>query len=452
MTPVWLTINLLVLALTGVYVLVAVRRIQDLRAGFLIVAIFVRFCSASMAEYTAVPGPGGLSINAITSLGVIGAGALLTAPRDLALRALWPFHLYIAVCVISMVFNRALGPGVGVLLNWTYMLILALLFRHAVRQFGCDRILRLLLPVFAMPVILGLLSYLVGFGKFSTHDGSISYHGSFNHESNYSIIVFTSLMVSVLIKWKQPGIKFAFVAIAILAIFVANYRTTVLGLIPLIMLMGFSTFNAAVPKRFRATAGLCGVLVAMALLPLAVSNIPARYQEIIIFLGSDSIDLTNPVAMPEVDRLFFSARLYIWSLYIHDFMRGDLLVTLFGWGPGTYADNKNLIFDYFNNIIVHAHNNYIFDLHQIGIFGFGALLLLHANVIVRAALLRDRHYANLLIAGQIGLMIISLATSPFNVIEGLIAYAMLLGVTLGLSQRPASTAPSPVHGPTQTPA
>jgi hypothetical protein len=440
MTPLWITINLLVIAVTGLYVVVSWRRIGDLHVGFLLTAIFIRYSSASMADYTAVPGPGGLSINAITSLAIIAGGALLIAPRHLALRALWPLHVYLGVCIVSGALNRAPGPAISVLLNWTYMLILALLIRHSIRKFGCDRIMRLLLPVFAMPVVLGLLSYLVGFGQFSTHDGSISYHAGFNHESHYSVIVFTSLVVSLLVKWRQPATKFAFVVIAVTTIFLANYRTTVLGLLPLIALIGLSTFHAAVPTRFRTAASLCGLLAVTVSLPFIAANVPDRYAEIFVFLGSEGIDISDPTLMTETDRLFFSARLYIWSLYLHDFNRGDLIVSLFGWGPGTYVHNKNLIFDPSINLIVHAHNNFIFDLHQIGILGLGALLLLHANVIVRAALLADRHYASLLIAAQLGFMIIGLATTPFDSIEGLIAYAVLLGVTLGLSRPNRATA------------
>jgi hypothetical protein len=439
MLALWLPLNLLVIALTGLYAVAAMRRVAHLATGFLILAIFARYSSASLSDYTVAYGIGGLSFNALASLAIIAGGVFLIPPRTLALRALWPFHISIAVCIVSAALNRAPGPGIGVLLNWAYMLIIALLIRRAIRQFGAEPILRLLFPIFAMPVVLGLLSYLVGFQKFSSFDNSTSYIGGFIHEANYSVIVYTSLLVSLLIKWRSATIKVALVLIAVVTIFLANYRTTVLALLPLMAIVGLSTFHSVIPQRFRVSALLVGAVVTMLSFSAIIENIPERYGELLVILGSGGVDITTPTLMTESERMFFSARLYIWSLYLNDYSNGDLAIRLFGFGPGTFENKPYLLW--------HAHNNYISDLHQIGILGLVALLLLHFNVIVRAALLPDRHYARTLIAGQIGLMIIGLATTPFNNIEGLITYAVLLGVTLGVTPPPSDVAqPQPVPG------
>jgi hypothetical protein len=217
-----------------------------------------------------------------------------------------------------------------------------------------------------------------------------------------------------------------FLFIAILAILLANYRTTVLALIPLISLVGVSVIKDFFPSRIRASAIIVSIMVGVIGSFYLLNNLPARYAEIAVFLSETDIEISDPQSLTVEERRMFSGRIFLWSLYIDDYLNGDVINRLIGFGPGTYNVRSHLI--------MHAHNNYIFDLNQIGIMGLLALILMQLNVIRIAMFLEDRHYGQTLVAAQIGLMIICLATTPFNNIDGLICYGLMLGMALGLGR------------------
>jgi len=421
----WLLVSFAACAVSLGVILAQLRKVDDAATRFLCLAVWLRLTLGAFADYTAPNLAAGLSINAISTIGVIGAGWLLMEHRLLALRALAPVYFYLSVCIVSGVLNGGVTVLVPVLLNWAYMLMLALLLYGAVTRHGCDRVLRLLFPAFALPVALGLLSFLLGFGQVAENDGSVSYRGGYLHESIYSVIAFTSLAIALLIKWRRAWLRYLFTGLVFAAIFVANYRTSIIALAPVLVMLGYGAFTAMTPARFRVSVGIFAVIFSFVAATTLLDSLPDRYTDLLTLSQLENVDITQPQELTDDERRLLSSRIYIWSRYINAYLDGGALQTLIGYGPGAWTRSATLI--------THAHNNMIFDLYNIGLIGLAALLTLYGAVLAQAWRLRDRFYASNLIAVMLGFITMSLATSPFNIVEGHIFYAVMVGVGAGVA-------------------
>jgi len=434
MAGLWPLINLTVVALSLGFILWLLRDVRDPPTRFLCLALWLRMATSSFADYTTSPVLGPLSINAAASLGVIGCGAALLAgdARQLTLRALAPLYVYLGLVALSGALNRLPGQTVATLLNWTYMLIVALLLRRAARLFGCDAALRLIFPAFAMPVLLGLLSFAVGYGAETLHDGSVSYRGGFIHEAIYSFVVYSALAVALMIRWRHPLAAPFFIVLAVAALLLGNYRTTILALPPLAAVVGYGVFRAAFPARFRPGASVLAAVVVGIGVAALIYNPPARFAELGEALALNNMDFTRPETLTFQEQRLLSSRLYIWSKYLADYVNGDTVVHLFGFGHGAYERKAH-------HLGLHAHNAYIHEIYATGAIGLTALLALLLATLARALRLPDRRLASVVVATLAGFMIVCLATTPTIAIEGLILLGVLLGVATGAA--PASAAP-----------
>lgn len=421
----WLLISFAACAVSLGVILTQLREIDDAGTRFLCLAVWLRMTLGAFADYTAPNLAAGLSINAVSTIGIIAGGWLLMEHRLLALRALAAVYFYLSVCIVSGVLNGGVAMLFPIILNWSYMLMLALLLYGAIVRHGCDRALRLLFPAFALPVALGLLSFLAGFGQVAENDGSVSYRGGYLHESVYAITVFTSLAIALLIRWRRAWLRYLFTGMVFAAIFLANYRTSIIALAPVIAMLGYGAFTAMTPARFRASAGILAVVLGLVAATALVDALPDRYADLLAVSQLDNVDITQPQELTDAERRLFSSRIYVWSRYISEYLEGGLLRTLVGYGPGAWTRSETLT--------AHAHNNLIFDLYNIGLIGLGALLTLYGAVLVRAWRLRDGFYARNLIAVMLGFIVMSMATSPFNVVEGYIFYVVMIGVVAGVA-------------------
>jgi hypothetical protein len=422
----WPLINAAVVVLTLAIVLRSLRNVSDLSTRFLCLALWLRMATSSFADYTTTPLLGPLSINAATSLGVIGCGVALLAvnPRQLTLRALVPIYVYLGIVLLSGALNRLPGPAVATLLNWTYLLIVALLLRGAIRRHGCDTALLLIFPVFAMPVALGLASFAVGYGAETIHDGSVSYRGGFVHEAIYSLVVYNALVVALMIRWRHPLVGPVFVMLAMAALLLANYRTTILALPPLAAVVGLGLFRATVPARLRPGVAIVAFIVVGVGVAALVANPPARFAELGDALSLDNVDITEPETLTFQERRLLSSRLFIWSKYLSDHVEADAIRRMLGFGHGAYER-------IWRHLGLHAHNAFIHETHAVGLIGLGAMLAIMLGAFRLAARLPDRRLGATVTASVIGFMIICLATTPTIVIEGLILLGVIYGVATG---------------------
>lgn len=430
-------ISLALVAITLAVVLISLRRVDDVAIRFLVLALWLRYSLSALQEFTIVPLFGGLSINAAASFAVIGVGFRLLDKRLLAHKLIWPIYLYLGVAVMSGVLNDQTGPLSGFLIKWSYMILIMLLVLHAVRRIGCDQTLRLLVAPLAMPAVMGLISFAMGFGEYSKGDGSTSYRGGYLHEAIFSMIMFTFFSVASIVRWRQAWVRPTLACVAIAAILAANYRTAIIGLLPMLLLLGYRGFQSVIAARFRQAAIVLGCVVVASLGAYLSQNVPERLNDLAALSRLEGLDLTQPTLATKAERAVMSGRLYIWSLYLHDYVNSSEVQYLIGLGPEKWLYSKHLF--------VHAHNNFILDLYSVGAIGLMCLFVLYFYNIYLSATIADNHYALSLTAAQLGFLILNLATSPLIVLEGLLFYSIIFGAIWGVRTEARSGLARPVR-------
>lgn len=421
----WIPLAALVSLGTLAMTLAQMRRFDDLTTQFLIFVIWFRYVLSAFYEYTTLPLVGGVSFSALMTMGVVVVFLVLTDRRLLTLKALAPIYAYIALVVLSGVINREIGGMINGLIKWFYLLTVAVAVYAAVRRYGPNAVLRGILPGMITPLVLGLLSYVVGYGEFSEFDQSMSYRGGYIHEAVFSVIIFTLLSVSILVKWKSPLATPFFILVAVVVILLANYRTTILALFPIILAIAYSSYFTTFTPRYRGAALILGATMISGLAFIAINNIPDRFQDLVFLARFDEIDISEPRLLTDVERSLMSGRIFIWSLYISAYLEGDLIVRMIGYGVDAWMKRPQLF--------VHAHNNFIHELYSLGLTGLTALFVLLGYNLYLAFRIRDGFYRHRLIAIQIGVITINLATSPLNIIEGVLLYGVIFGFTWAMA-------------------
>lgn len=422
---IWLPLAALVSLGTLFLTIAQMRRFDDPATRFLIFVIWFRYVLSAFYEYTTMPLVGGVSFSALMTIGVAAVFLALTEKKLLGLKVLTPLYAYIALVVLSGVINREIGGMINGLIKWFYLLTVAVAVYSAVKRYGPNAILRGVLPGMITPLILGLLSYVVGYGTFSEFDQSMSYRGGYIHEAVFSVIIFTLLAVSILVKWRSPLAAPFFVLIATVVILLANYRTTILAMIPIIVTIGYSSYFATFHPRYRGAALILGVTLFALLASVAINNVPDRFQDLVFLARFDEIHISEPRLLTDVERSLMSGRVFIWSLYISAYLDGDAIVRLIGYGVDAWMKRPQLF--------VHAHNNFIHELYSLGLLGLAALFVLLGYNLYLAYRIRDAFYRLRLIAIQIGVITINLATSPLNIVEGVLLYGIIFGFIWGMT-------------------
>jgi hypothetical protein len=208
----------------------------------------------------------------------------------------------------------------------------------------------------------------------------------------------------------------------------ANYRTSLLAAalpaaaVALVALLGRVTNH----QRRVALVFLAAVAV------LAFVGVARLTEDRFADLGTAVEKGASLIQPPEhftfAERRLFSGRAYLWSQYIDAYLQGTITERLVGFGPDSWVGRFPL----------YAHDTFISDMYEIGIFGTAAFIwILAANLLLAA---RTRGDARLvLIACHIGFIILNLATMPIWTLEGDLLYALLLAQTWYLaSSRPAA--------------
>lgn len=429
---IWLPLAALVSLCTLVLTISQMRRFSDPATQFLIFVIWFRYVLSAFHEYTTMPLIGGVSFSALMTMGVVAVFLALTDKKLLALKVLAPLYAYIALVVLSGVINREIGGMINGLIKWFYLLTVAVAVYAAVKRYGPNAILRGILPGMITPLVLGLLSYAVGYGTFSEFDQSMSYRGGYIHEAVFSVIIFTLLSASILVKWKSPLAAPLFILIATVVILLANYRTTILAMIPIIITIAYSSYFTAFHPRYRGGALILGVTVFALLAGVAINNVPDRFQDLVFLARFDEIDISEPRLLTDVERSLMSGRIFIWSLYLSAYLDGDAIVRLIGYGVDAWMKRPQLF--------AHAHNNFIHELYSLGLLGLGGLFVLLGYNLYLAYRIRDAFYRLRLIAIQLGIITINLATSPLNIVEGVLLYGVIFGFVWGMTPQAAESA------------
>ncbi|MGB7406689.1 MAG: hypothetical protein WA906_13450 [Pacificimonas sp.] len=402
----------------------ALRFATSRAAQFLILAIGLRIMFDAATVFTLRPLVAGLTPNALLSIATVGIGCLLIERVQLRLAALVPLYLLIAAILMSAAFN---GPDVAmlqVLVKLAYFAVLLVVALQALSGPNGGRLPMLIVAAFSPALILQLISIATGVANTSPTDGSRAFIGGFNHESIFALVVGTQLLVLTLAKDIGRGARVGLLAILLVSLFLANYRTVIIGLAPLLLVEAFALAAGAVPRRQRALPFLAAFGMAAVLIGNIAINPGERFEAAAQMVANPGELIRPPEQFTREERRFASARSYVWSQYWYGFTRAGPTEQVFGHGADSWQDDFK----------VYAQNTFLSYLYEFGVFGaFAVAALLIAMAI--AAVKASGGMAARLLAAHAGFLLINLSTMPFWIIEGLLFYALLCALTLHYAYR-----------------
>lgn len=407
------------LAASFALMLFGFRRLGSGAGLFVGWAMYVRFVCGALHDFTFQRSPLGLSYNALTSVTIFAIGLLVVRRRTLFDAAVLPFLPLLLIIVISGLMNGETGGMSAALTKYAYLIILILATVDAFQDLGPDRLFARLLIPFALPFTMQLLSVVLNIAKPGETDGADSYIGGYNHEAAFSIVLLSAILIVCLMRNLRLPIRFGLIIYGFAAIVLANYRTAILSVLPLVGV----TILASVPRRFVAAqrALVAGVMVIAAIAVFAggamhesdrFSDLGTAAQE-----GGDLIK--RPETFSPTDRRVMSGRSYIWSMYYYGWADARMPQKLIGFGQESWGD-------YFH---LYAHNTLVSSLFETGVFGVVATLFMWLSMMLIALLARAGPRLEL-IAAHLSFLILNMATMPMWQIEGMIFYGILCGYTV----------------------
>jgi hypothetical protein len=394
-------------------------RFEDAPTRFLIAAIWLRYLMSAFHQYTYSPIAGGLSLNALASVMVTGIGFLIIDKRLLGLKALGGIYLMIAALTISAIVNGR-AEAVVSLTKWGYLVTMTIAAYEALRRHGSATLFSALLIVFLPPLALQVLSVFVGMGKGSEADGSICFIGGYNHEAAFSVMMLTFLYCSCLLEPDRPRLAAMCMIVALVALLLANYRTSLLAALPIIAATIFFGAIRRISPQGRPFAGVMVVCLAgLVLVYVSQSALQQRFSDLSVVLSSSAELLKPPEYYTAAESELLSARAIIWSRYITAYLHGSITNLAFGFGPDSWERAFTL----------YAHNTFVSTLYETGIFGLAAMVLLF---VLSFRLVTRTNWSRrpLILGAYIGFLALNLATMPFWLIEGMVLLALTLAYTL----------------------
>jgi hypothetical protein len=417
---IWTPIAILLGGLCLLATLRQARRFSDVPTVFVIVAIWLRLAAAPIPGF-ADPTFGPISVNAALSLAVTVIGLCLIDMRLYRLRYAAPIFFLLFIILLSGLSRGVYRQMIDSGLRYTYLIIISILVYRAVRLYGVDPVLRAILWAMAPVIVLQFAAIPLGIVKLGCEDGSRSYIATYFHESVHSYLAFGIMAVASLIRWRNATSYIVIALLCLTSIFLANYRSTIVGLVPII------AAGAAIAMRQSLPSALFPPLVASVVVALFGALLfhdyllPERYADIGRINQVLALVAEPPRMFSNEDKALFNSRVYLWSLYLHQYFEAKGHEILIGFGPASW--------EYHGPIrTLYPHNTLISWLHQFGLIGLTAIVGMLGYYLWVAASGFDRVFALRLSACFVGFYMLNFAGEPLYGIEGLLVYSILLGV------------------------
>ena len=434
-----------VAALSAILILWVMARARHRAGAFVIGSAWLRYIMQAFHTLTYKPLAAGMSANAVASIGIFLVGLLTINWRHLALRLMIPFYILIAIAVVSAVGNGDIGPGlITVLTKYGYLIVITLSVFGAMRSAQGGSLMSLILWAFAPALVFQVLSVVLGVSKQTEAAvGAASYIGGYNHEAVFSVILATCLTAACFAERLSRSAKIAIILACLAGIVLANYRTTLVAIAPLLLAFFSVSTLQRFPLRdrpFVVSALIVIIAIGFGLVSLVFAE---RFGDVGVVASGD-VNFFKPAEEYTVEESrLLSGRPRIWSMYIHGWLRGDLTEYVIGFGPESWNREH----------AVYAHNTLINALYEYGVVGVVGMLFLWFSML--AAALRVRHpNRGVLIGAHLSFLMLNMSTMPMWMIEGNILYGIICGYTLYLlslqNRRPTSERDAaPVAAPAQ---
>jgi len=389
--------------------------------AFAICAIWLRFILSAFHTITYPSLVAGFSINALSSISVAGLGLFFLPFAVFTLRKLLPFYFLFLAIAISGFVNMLIPGTINVLVKWCYFLVLTGAIFLSVRAQGHSVTFKKLLVCFFMPVAMQVLSIVLGEVKATENDGSASYIGGYNHEAAFSMIIVSFIFVLGLTERHAIRFRTTLFTIAVFLLILVNYRTAVLTILPIAAIFYYSLVEQRLKPSQKAPV-LTVVSMFLIFIFVALSfTMRERFADVGTLASNLDLIFKAPAYFTEAEKDIMSSRVYLWSQYIDALTNSDLLQQLLGYGPEAW----NGVFKHY------AHNTYVSYFYEYGYIGLFSFLFLCSYSLIITAGVKDKRLSKILPLSLIGFLTMNLATMPLWNIEGLIFFAILIGVSLG---------------------
>lgn len=401
-----------------------VTRSRGASTRFLLFAIAARLILSSMPQYSFATSPVGVSWNAIGSIVIVGIGTW-TLRRSAALRLIMPPVALVILCVLlSALINGDVGGSLETIVKYAYFAVVALAMFDACGQNGMAAVAVRLLGSFSLAYVLQFESLLLGVAKAGESDGSASYIGGFYHEAAFSVVLMTGMLVAALNPRMRVRNQLLVIAISVVGILLANYRTAIVAIAPLLVGVLIVAACRAVVARQRGIASTMVMLAIFASVPAVIAASDNRFDTLSGLIHNPQVLTLAPEEFSADDRKLLSGRVYFWSEYVAGWREGDEIHRLVGFGANAWEDRFG----------IYAHNTLVSTLYEFGLFGVAAMLSLWGWMLLLAFRTPSGHRLPLVL-GHIGFIFLNMATMPFWLIEGLIFYGILCGATVHVHLR-----------------
>ncbi|MDQ8755445.1 hypothetical protein RCO27_04310 [Sphingosinicella sp. LHD-64] len=414
-----LPILIAVTALLAVPLYFAARGLRGDAARFLIGAIWLRYILSVFHVITFRDFAAGLSLTAIGSILVTGLGLLLVDKRYLLLKALVPVYALIGIALISAELNAGLFTALDTVVKYVYFCTLLIATYEALKDNLPGDLFRRLILAFAPLLAFQILSVATGLVKASELDGSRSYIGGYNHEAAFSVALVTFFIVVSFATGLARWLKFTLLASIFAGVALANYRTSIIALLPFVAHVFISRTAGLFRPRQRWVLLGAGILLAFVTLAITTAVTGERFGDLAIFLTDPGAYIKPQEQFTLEERRLLSGRAYIWSGYIYAWSDSTQWQHLFGFGPDSWSD-------WFR---VYPHNTVIAFLFELGLAGLAVLLWWWAAMFRLASRARRPVRTDLVVA-QCSFILLNLATMALWQIEGLILFALICGYAL----------------------
>ncbi len=414
-----LPLLLLVAVLMAAPMVLALKKVQGPPARFVILAIWLRYIMSAFHEITFSPVIAGLSLNALGSVAVAGIGLLLLNPRHLLFKPLMPVYALILLSLTSAAANDGLFTALNAAVKHVYFLVLMVAVYRALLENGGTRFFSPLLWAFAPLVVFQLLSIGLGAVKASEFDGSSSFIGGYNHEATFSIAMATFFVVACFAATLPRVIQTLLSAGLLVGIILANYRTTMLAVLPLAAIQVVSSAMFSFVREQRVILAIILSLLMLAGVFVLAGFSAERFNDLVIFFGDPGQYIKPQAEFSFDERRLLSGRFYIWSGYIYAWMEGSTLNHMIGFGPDSWEE----IFK------VYPHNTIVAYLYELGWAGVFLLLMFWIMMFNLATKAPVEDRATLVFA-HLSFLFMNLATMALWQIEGVIFYAIICGFSL----------------------
>jgi hypothetical protein len=403
-----------------------ILRTRGRAARFLIFACWLRFTLGSLQAFTYDEAFAGIKWVGLGTLLIVGTSVIVLDKRRFISRPFYPVGVLCLLMLFSALLNGSIGSAFEPILRFLVFVIVAVALWQALES-GGSGVLRRLLFVFIQPLTYQLASIALNIPKSGELDASVSYIGGYYHEELFSLIAATCFFVAVFAGRLSKAARLAICVASLISIDLADYRTTMLGIVPLAVVVLFIGIPRAFLPSQRLFARIAIVVAGVALIGAVSVAERDRFADLAALSNPTEL-IKPPERFTWADRRVLSSRPYIWSEYIYAYADAPRLQKWVGFGPDAWE----------TRMPIYAHNTLVSFLYELGILGVLAILLVWGNM-VRLALLAEKRWRSLLVAGHVSFIVLNLATMAHWQVEGNILYGLLSGLTIAKARQAMAT-------------